>query len=148
MTQLICRVFLSSVLSTFLLACSAQRPIVYPNSAADSSSREAAERAVDECMERAEQFASLEQPGADAAEDAALSAGTSATVGAAGGAAGGAIVGRAAQGAAAGAAGGAAASLTRSLLRALFTPRKSDLRHQRLVNRCLRDKGYETVGWK
>lgn len=66
-----------------------------------------------------------------------------AVVGGATGAAVGAVLGNAGQGAATGAAGAATGRFTRSILNS----DKTDPVFQRFVNRCLRDKGYDVVGW-
>jgi len=98
-----------------------------------------AERDIELCMRRARQFAA-----SDRAEEVATETAVGATVGAAAGAAGGAVVGRPAKGAAVGAASGGAASF----LRSLFYRRDSELAFRHLVERCLREKGYEPIGWR
>ena len=104
------------------------------------------ERDIDECMQRAE--ASSSERGETAKDSVAAGTATSSVVGAAAGGAGGAVVGRAGQGAAAGAAGGAAAGLTHALLRWLFASKPPAPSYRGLVDRCLREKGYEPAGWK
>lgn len=64
-------------------------------------------------------------------------------VGGAGGAAVGAIYGNAGRGAATGAAYGA----TTGFIRSLFTRDRPHPTYVRFVNRCLRDKGYDPIGW-
>lgn len=64
-------------------------------------------------------------------------------VGGAGGAAVGAIYGNAGRGAATGAAYGA----TTGLFRGLFAREQPHPTYVRFVNRCLRDKGYDPIGW-
>ncbi|HWO43303.1 MAG TPA: hypothetical protein VNO43_15995 [Candidatus Eisenbacteria bacterium] len=125
-------------------ACSSQRPVLSSNEHLMRVGPNTAERDVEECMQRA-QAVTHEQ--ADK-QNVAANTVAGAAVGAAAGGAGGAVVGRAGQGAAAGAAGGAAASLTAGLLRALFTSKPPDPFYRGLVDRCLRDKGYEPAGWK
>src|SRR5713226_5132593 len=109
-----------------------------------------AERDIDECMQRAEGYASSSEVRENLGESAASDTVTSSAVGAAAGGAGGAVVGRAGQGAAVGAASGAAASVTYALLRGLFTSQRPtpSPSYRDLVNRCLREKGYDPVGWK
>lgn len=131
-----------------LASCAARRPVLYPNEQWHRVGPEVAKRDVDECMAKAEEFLASESRGAEVAERAALGAGTGAAVGAAGGAAGGAVAGHAGRGAAVGAAAGGAAGATRGLLRGIFRSREPGPTYQKFVNRCLREKGYEPVGWK
>ena len=63
--------------------------------------------------------------------------------GAAGGAAG-AVVGRPGRGAAAGAAGAGAGTLTREVIRS----GDPDPIFRSFVEKCLREKGYEPIGWR
>jgi len=136
-------------LSVGLSACAAQRPVLHSNEHLMQAGSTVAERDIDECMRRTEGYVSSE-PGQNVGESAATDTVTSAAGGAAGGGVGGAVIGQAGRGAAAGAAGGAAASLTSSLLRGLFAPRQPSPSpsYRDLVNRCLREKGYEPGGWK
>ena len=137
-------------LSVGLSACVSQKPVLHSNEHLVRVGSAVAERGIDECMRRAGQYESSSEGGRNAGESAATDTVTGAAVGAAGGGAGGAVIGQAGRGAAAGAAGGAAASLTSSLLRALFAPRQPSPSpsYRDLVNRCLREKGYEPGGWK
>ena len=64
--------------------------------------------------------------------------------GAAVGAVGGAIVGSAGRGAAVGGATGA----TAGILRGLFKSSEPDPVYRSFVEKCLREKGYEPMGWK
>ncbi|NNE38744.1 MAG: hypothetical protein HKN08_10610, partial [Gammaproteobacteria bacterium] len=66
-----------------------------------------------------------------------------AVVGGATGATVGAVLGNAGQGAATGAVGAATSRFTRSILNS----DQPDTVFQRFVNRCLRDRGYDVVGW-
>ena len=67
-----------------------------------------------------------------------------AAVGAVSGAVGGAIVGSAGSGSAIGAASGA----TAALLGSLFAPKPVGQAHMTFVNRCLAERGYESIGWE
>ena len=98
------------------------------------------EQTIEECMALAEQSGAQRDRGAEAARDAAK--GTA--IGATSGAVAGAIFSSAGRGAAAGAAGGAAASL----LRTMFRSREPDPLQQRFVETCLRERGYQPIGWK
>lgn len=128
--------------------CASQRPVLYPNEQLTRAGRDAAERDVDECVGAAEAYVSSGSRAGEVAGSAATGAGTSAAIGAAAGAAGGAVVGHAARGAAVGAAGGAAGGLTRGLIRGLFSSRRPDPVVKNYVHRCLREKGYDVIGWK
>ncbi len=137
-------------LSVGLSACATQRPVLYSNEHLMRVGSTVAERDIDECMQRAEGYASSSEVRENLGESAASDTVTSSAVGAAAGGAGGAVVGRAGQGAAVGAASGAAASVTYALLRGLFTSQRPtpSPSYRDLVNRCLREKGYDPVGWK
>lgn len=124
-----------------------KRPALYANAHLRRVGPNIAERDTNACMQRAEAYLSSERADTEVAKEAAVGAGTGAAIGAAAGAASGAVVGSAARGAAAGAAGGGAAALTGSLLRGLFRPREPDPAYKSFVNRCLREKGYDLIGW-
>lgn len=123
----------------FLLAgCASQKPRLY----SANGNPPGGDQAVAACMDRAEAAGlsyskgRMGQYGRQAVENGA--------VGGAGGAAAGAIYGNAARGAAAGAAGGVAAGLVRSLFHRDSSPAPA---YRSYVNRCLRDRGYQPVGW-
>ena len=130
-----------------LSACASHRPVLSSNAHLMHVGSSVAERDIDECMQRAE-ASSTSEVGETPKGSAAADAVGSSAVGAAAGGAGGAVVGRAGQGAAAGAAGGAAASLMSALLRGLFASPPPPPFYRGLVDRCLREKGYDPVGWK
>jgi hypothetical protein len=130
-----------------LQSCSSQRPVLYPNQQLQRVGSGAADRDINECMERAEQYISS-GGGSDTLEQAAVGGGAGATIGAAAGAAGGAVWGHAGTGAAAGAAGGGAAGVTRGLIRGLTRKRSPSPVYKSFVNRCLREKGYDPIGWQ
>jgi hypothetical protein len=123
-----------------LVACAAQRPVLYPNETLRVEGQAQAERAVDQCVELAQAHELDSSQGGDVAADTA----TDGVVGTTSGAAVGAVLGDAATGAAAGAAGGA----SRGLIRALFSEREPDPVFREFVDRCLREKGYEPIGWE
>jgi len=131
-----------------LTACSTQRPVLYPNSHLNQVGVGAAELDITDCMHRADGYGSSGGGSEQILERTAVGAGAGAAVGAAAGAAGGAVIGRAGPAAAVGAAGGGAAGATRGLIRSLFTKRAPSPVHKNFVNHCLRDKGYDPIGWK
>jgi hypothetical protein len=132
----------------FFVSCSTQRPVLYPNEHLKRVGAHTAEQDVNECMGKGEAYVSSGARAKEVAGRAAAGAGTGAAVGGAAGAAGGAVVGSAARGAAAGAAGGAAGGATRATLRGLFQSRGPDPLFRNFVTQCLREKGYELIGWK
>src|ERR687898_2461170 len=73
----------------FFAACSAQRPVLYPNAHLKGVGSSAAERDIQQCMQQAEDYIASGGGGGKVAEETAVGAGTGAAVGAAAGAAGG-----------------------------------------------------------
>lgn len=133
-------VFLTALLVWGLTGCAAQRPVLYPNSHLAMVGSDAAEKDIEACMTLARDYGAGSNKGEQVAKDTA----TGAAVGGATGAAVGAVVGNLGKGSAAGAAGGAAGALTRSVIRS----GDPDATFQRFVERCLREKGYEPIGWR
>ena len=134
-------------LTTALLvlpACASHRPSLYSNEHLMRVGASVAERDIDQCIQQAKAASEGRE---NLAENAAVSTAGGAAIGAAAGGAGGAVVGQAGQGAAIGAASSAAASLMYSLLRGLFGSERPAPAYRGLVDRCLREKGYEP-GWK
>ena len=123
------------------LACTAKRPVLGPNARLESVGMDAAQQDIDDCLHRA-----TSRPESRQAGKVASSTAVGAATGAAVGAAAGAVFGSAARGAAAGAAGGS----TGGLIRGLFYSGDRDLEpeQRRLVEQCLREKGYDVTGWK
>ncbi len=121
-------------------SCASQRPVLYPNAHLKYVGKEAAKADTDECIQLAIDYGAREDSGARVAQDTAKGA----AVGGAAGTAVGAVTGNAGRGAAAGAAGGGAASMTRSMLNS----GKPDSVFKKFVDQCLRDKGYQPIGWR
>lgn len=120
-----------------LTACATQQPVVYQSGAAAGS----VEAAISECRQLAANAGARPTSGAgNTARDAA----TGGAIGAATGAVGGAIAGNAGTGAAIGAATGATATLLRNLLN---EPAPNPA-YRAFVERCLRDRGFDVVGWQ
>jgi len=126
-----------------LLAAAActKRPVLYPNERLQQVGEATAKADVDHCVSLAESGGA--ESSSSAGETAGRTAG-GAALGAATGAAIGAVVGSPGRGAAMGAAGGGASGL----LAGVFRPRDPDPVHRNYVERCLRDLGYEPIGWK
>jgi hypothetical protein len=135
---------LATALLIVLPACASQRPSLYSNEHLMRVGPSVAERDIDQCVQQAER---AREGGENLAESAAVSTAGSAAIGAAAGGAGGAVVGEAGRGAGIGAASSAAASLMYSLLSGLFGSNKPAPSYEGLVDRCLREKGYEPQ-WK
>jgi outer membrane lipoprotein SlyB len=122
------------------IACASKRPILAPNDHLQEMGPEAAQRDVDECI----RLASEAGPGATRGKQIVGQTAGGAVVGAATGAVAGAISGGPGLGAAAGAAGG----VTAGLLSGLFGSSDLDAGQQRYAENCLRQKGYNPIGWR
>lgn len=131
-----------------LAGCSTARPVLYPNEHYTTVGDAAAQRDIDECMMRGQEFAKGGSQAEAKARDAAKSAGYGAVSGAAVGVVGGAITGNAGEGAAVGAATGATAGLVHYIFGGFFGPSGPDPVVGSFVDRCLREKGYDPIGWK
>jgi hypothetical protein len=130
------------VFAVLFSACAGPKPILYPNAHLQAVGQDAAKEDIAQCREIAE--AAGAKPGEGKAGQVAGSTAVGAGVGAAGGAVGGAILGAAGSGSAIGAASGA----TIGLLRGLFSRPRPGQGYINFVDRCLKEKGYETVGWE
>lgn len=120
----------------------AARPVLYPNAHLRAVGQAQADADVAECRRMAE--AGGASGGSGQGEQAARGAGVGGAIGGATGAVGGAILGRPGTGAAVGAATGATAGLMRSLFRRSEPSRA----YRGFVDRCLRERGYDPVGWE
>lgn len=138
----------AGILLLSIAGCTAARPVLYPNEHYTSVGEAAAQRDIEECMMRAREFAKGGSQAEAKARNAAKSAGYGAVTGAAVGAVGGAISGGAGEGAAVGAATGATAGLLHSLFGGFFGREGPDPVEGSYVDRCLREKGYDPIGWK
>lgn len=122
-----------------MLGCS-KRPVLYPNDQYERAGEAEAERAIDECIELAEE-ADLDTN--QVAEAGKRTAG-GAVVGTATGAATGAIRGGAGIGALIGLTSGAIVGF----FSWMFGASKPEPVFVRYVDRCLAERGYESIGWK
>ncbi len=123
-----------------ILSCAQQRPVLYPNAHLKYVGKETAESDIEDCLQLAADYGAKEDSGAKVAKDTAKGA----AVGGATGTAVGAVTGNLGVGAAAGAAGGGAASMTRSIINS----GKPGPVYKKFVDRCLREKGYQPIGWR
>ena len=122
------------------LGCATRKPVLYPNEQLQDVGPKVSQADIDECLELAN-AADLDD---SRAEKTARKTGSGAVVGAAVGAAIGAVTGRPGTGAAAGAAGGG----TRGFFAGIFGGRDPDPVYKRYVETCLRERGYQPIGWK
>jgi hypothetical protein len=120
--------------------CATQRPVLYPNATLEERGMAAAQRDVDECMARANAYVKGESATGKVAAGTVGGAAAGGVVGAAGGA----VVGEVGRGAGVGAATGA----TAGLLHGIFGARRPDPVTRAFVERCLRERGLEPIGWR
>jgi Glycine-zipper domain len=126
-----------------LAACASQpRPVLYPNAHLSAVGQAQADADLAECRRLAETAGA--SAGSRQGEQAARGAVVGGAIGGAAGAAGGAVLGRPGTGAALGAATGATANFMRSL----FRGDQPSQAYRGFVDRCLRERGYEPVGWE
>jgi len=131
-----------------LSACSTSKPTLYPNEQYQKVGAEQADRDIADCEAKAEQYVKTGGQGAQMAKEGARNVGVGATVGAASGAVGGAIGGNPGEGAAVGAASGATAGLLGTMFGWMFRSSEPDPVYRNFVETCLRDKGYNPIGWQ
>jgi len=117
-----------------------KKPVLYPNATYQRWGQEIAKQDVDLCIDYAEEMGARTRRAGRLAGETAGSGATGAAVGGAAGA----VLGHAGRGAATGAAGAAAGGLVRGLIRW----REPDPVERRFVEQCLRERGYEPIGWR
>jgi hypothetical protein len=132
-------VFIALVFWGITQGCS-KKPVLYPNEYLKDAGREQADADIQECMKMAEEYGVQSRQGEKAAKGTAVGA----AGGAVGGAVGGAISGNVGGGIATGAASGAAVGL----FYGLFSASEPSAAYKSFVDKCLREKGYEPVGWE
>jgi uncharacterized protein YcfJ len=135
--RLLTIVFMSMLL--LVIGCSGPRPILYPNNHLKQVGQDQAEADMEECQQLAENYVP-ENDTATIAGNTAVGAGAGGAVGAVGGAIRGA--------AGSGAAFGAAVGATTGLIRGIFQASQPSPTYKAFVNRCLNERGYESIGWK
>jgi hypothetical protein len=135
------RIVVVLALLPLAVACATKRPVLYPNETVNQVGWDAANRDIDECLKFADAYGLGPNPAGRTAESTAKGSAVGAATGGAWGAVRGRNAGnRAAAGAAAGAAGG--------FVRGIFRWRDPDPIQARFVHVCLRNQGYEVIGWK
>ncbi len=135
------RALIACCLAGAIAGCAAQKPVLYPNAKYEQSGKEAAQREIENCDRLARESGATPGGGDRVVRGGA----TGAAVGGATGAVAGAIGRRnvldsAAAGAAIGGTAGAVHGATRS-----DEPRSV---YKGFMNRCLRERGYEVIGWQ
>jgi hypothetical protein len=121
-------------------ACAAKRPVLYPNEQYRKAGAEVSQVDIDTCIRLAKTGVGDTNAATSTAGSGVVGAGAGAAVGAVGGA----ITGNAGTGAAVGAATGG----TAGLLSGLWRTRDHDPVFMAYVDTCLREKGYQPIGWK
>jgi len=127
--------------------CAAPRPVLYPNEHYNQVGDATAQRDIDDCIEKANAYVSSGGASAQKAKHVATNTAVGGGTGAAIGAVGGAVTGNAGEGAAVGAATGATAGLLSGLWGA-SQGSAPDPVFANFVDHCLRDRGYDPIGWK
>jgi len=124
-----------------LTACSAKQPIFYPNDHLQAVGKTQARTDVDRCMAEAKEYGvkndASKTVGGKAVRGATLGAAISAVVSAI-------LGGNVGRAAGAGAAGGAAAGAVNGA----FDADEPNAVFKNYVDRCLREMGYEVIGWQ
>ena len=138
-TAIISRFLIIACIS--LVGCAGPRPVLYPNNHFEQVGQERVNQDIAACEEMADGYISKSSAGEQVVGQTAVGG----AIGAASGAVGGAITGSPGLGAAIGAAVGA----TQGFLVGLFRAGSSDPSpaYQNFVNRCLKERGYEPMGW-
>lgn len=136
-----------AALVVFGAGCAASRPVLYPNERLMTGGGAAAHSAVDECIRLAENYIRGGGAQQEAAKEVGGRTAVGAATGAATGAVAGAIYGDPGKAAAAGAATGATAGFMSGLF-SIFRSGGPSPTHKAFVERCLRERGYEPIGWE
>jgi hypothetical protein len=134
------RVALLVWLPFVVTACSAQRPVLYPNEHYQAVGTERVQQDIDACQALAKEWVK----GGGQTREVAEGTATGAVIGAAAGSVGGAVRGNPGRGAGVGAATGATAGLLRGLFRTQRRPKPPERNY---IDQCLRDRGYHPIGW-
>ncbi|HIJ87505.1 MAG TPA: hypothetical protein HPP97_07425 [Desulfuromonadales bacterium] len=123
-----------------LNACAAKRPVLYPNAQLKEIGQPKADLEIDDCISLANSY----KAGGDRTKEIAKDTGKAGIVGAATGAVIGAITGDFGRGAAIGGAGAATAAMGSGIMRS----DEPDPVFKQFVEQCLREKGFQPLGWR
>ena len=130
-----------AVLALFVTGCASNpHPVLYPNAQYQRAGEAQAQRDIDACYDLADRSSVSRTTDGKVARRTAEGAAVGGAAGAAVGAVRGNDIGRAAG---AGAAGGAAAGAVRGA----FKSTDQNPTWRNFVQRCLREKGYDVIGW-
>ncbi len=132
------RCALALLSAVILSACATNQPILYSSTGTGGGG----DTAIAACHQLA--VAAGAQPNGGQLGDAARNTTKGAALGAATGAVGGALAGAPGRGAGIGAVTGATAGLITSV----FSPAAPNPAYRAFVERCLRERGFEPVGWQ
>ena len=139
---------LALILTVVAGCASSKKPVLYPNAKMQQTDPDEVQRDIDDCRRQASEYVES-TAGKDIAKGAAVGGGAGAAVGAAGGAVRGAMGGRGAgAGAATGAAVGAATGATAGAMHGAVKQTAPSPIYKQFVNRCLRERGYDVIGWQ
>jgi len=131
------------VLVLALVGCSnARRPVLYPNAHLNMVGQQQADMDIYTCMRAAEASGA----NANRNEDVAKNTAKAGAVGASTGAVVGAISSSTSAGR--GAAIGGAGAATATLVSGAFSASEPTQIYKNFVDQCLRDKGYQPIGWR
>lgn len=121
---------------------SSKRPVLYPNSYLTRVGQQQADTDISDCMRAAEVSGANSGTGSELASDTAKAGAVGATTGAVVGAiASGASIGR-------GAAIGGVGAATATVVGGAFDASEPTDLYIRFVEQCLKDKGYQPIGWR
>jgi hypothetical protein len=127
-------------ISVLLVSCAGpQRPVLYPNEKLNSVGKEAAQKDVDECIHLSVEAGLERKKGQEVAGETVKEGARGAIIGGAVGL----VTGDVGRAAGIGAAAGAAAGGTEEAF-----DRELDPVQKQYVDQCLRDRGYQSIGWK
>lgn len=136
-TTSICLLFLATLLLT---ACGAKRPVLYPNEHLQQVGKAKSNQDIDDCIKLANEY----QAGGSKTKEIAKDTGKAGIVGAATGAVIGALTGNLGRGTAIGGAGAATATMGSGIMRS----DEPDPVFKQFVDQCLREKGFQPIGWR
>lgn len=129
------------LINIFLISgCGAKRPVLYPNSHLNEVGKEKANQAIDDCIRLAHDY----QAGGNRTEEIAKDTGKAGVVGAATGAVIGALTGNLGRGTVIGGAAAATAAMGSGVMRS----DEPDPVFKQFVDQCLREKGFQPLGWR
>lgn len=121
-------------------ACGVKRPVLYPNEHLKQVGQSQANQDIDDCIRLANDY----QAGSSKTKEIAKDTGKAGIVGAATGAVIGALTGNLGRGTAIGGAGAATATMGSGIMRS----DDPDPVFKQFVEQCLREKGFQPLGWR